>query len=410
MIKSDETIEFKVDASRQVQTAMCMDDTEDSDTVKQPLSINSAVFNKSSLCAIEDQVVVFKRPLDSLPEDVEHNNSSLEGEEEDTSEMALSSLMESNTDVVSSSSSTSGTTACITIQAETMTAAPRKRVSFANQSDIQSAMAGASGDNARAKSAPQNVQSGEDKGQEVEFKRPSKRSKPDTKVFGSSVKSICASSFLADRAVHVINNQSYLEIGVLGRGGSACVRKILSNEGSIYAFKKIQVNSGNSSLCASMDEEAEEVLESYINEINLLKQFKNNPFIIELIDCEINQSEMSVSMIMEAGEIDLASCISQQKKMTQQSLCVDPKGKQKPFYGSVNPFFARIVWEKMLLAVDHIHSQRIVHGDLKPANFVFVKGQLKLIDFGIAKAISSDTTNIYRDSLIGVRLYFLNST
>lgn len=40
-------------------------------------------------------------------------------------------------------------------------------------------------------------------------------------------------------------------------------------------------------------------------------------------------------------------------------------------------------------------------GDLKPANFVFVKGHLKLIDFGIAKSFSADTTNIYRESQIG---------
>lgn len=49
-----------------------------------------------------------------------------------------------------------------------------------------------------------------------------------------------------------------------------------------------------------------------------------------------------------------------------------------------------------------IHEARIVHGDLKPANFVFVKGKLKLIDFGIAKGIPrDDTINITRDTQTG---------
>lgn len=54
----------------------------------------------------------------------------------------------------------------------------------------------------------------------------------------------------------------------------------------------------------------------------------------------------------------------------------------------------------MLLAVNTIHEERIVHSDLKPANFLLVRGSLKLIDFGIAKAIMSDTTNIQRDSQV----------
>jgi serine/threonine-protein kinase TTK/MPS1 len=57
----------------------------------------------------------------------------------------------------------------------------------------------------------------------------------------------------------------------------------------------------------------------------------------------------------------------------------------------------------MLTAVHSIHEQRIVHSDLKPANFLLVEGTLKLIDFGIATAIQSDTTSIQRENQVGWR-------
>lgn len=43
-------------------------------------------------------------------------------------------------------------------------------------------------------------------------------------------------------------------------------------------------------------------------------------------------------------------------------------------------------------------------------NFLFVRGALKLIDFGIAKAIEShDTTNVYRETLSGTLSYMVSS-
>ncbi|ERN16069.1 hypothetical protein AMTR_s00030p00135300 [Amborella trichopoda] len=61
--------------------------------------------------------------------------------------------------------------------------------------------------------------------------------------------------------------------------------------------------------------------------------------------------------------------------------------------------------QQILKAVNTIHEERIVHSDLKPANFLLFKGSLTLIDFGIAKAIQSDTTHIQRDSQVGTLNY-----
>jgi serine/threonine protein kinase len=88
--------------------------------------------------------------------------------------------------------------------------------------------------------------------------------------------------------------------------------------------------------------------------------------------------------------------------LQQQNLMVDrTEGHRR-----LNMNFVRLTWHQMLSAVHCIHEARIIHSDLKPANFLFVRGALKLIDFGIAKAIQSDdTNNIYRDSQIGTLNY-----
>ncbi|OUM59255.1 hypothetical protein PIROE2DRAFT_47256 [Piromyces sp. E2] len=153
----------------------------------------------------------------------------------------------------------------------------------------------------------------------------------------------------------------------IGRGGTSKVYKVLSQEGKILALKKIDINGSDKN-----------AINSYVNEINLLNHLRNNSRIIQLVDSEINREANSIYMVMECGEIDLAKLLQKEgKKISISSI--------------------KMYWEQMLKAVHAIHEENIIHSDLKPANFLLVGGALKLIDFGIAKAIPNDTTNIHRD-------------
>ena len=62
-------------------------------------------------------------------------------------------------------------------------------------------------------------------------------------------------------------------------------------------------------------------------------------------------------------------------------------------------------WKQILKGVQELHEERIVHGDLKPGNFLFIKNNLKLIDFGISRLIENNTTNISRDIHVGTLNY-----
>ncbi|KAI0766429.1 kinase-like domain-containing protein [Trametes elegans] len=148
----------------------------------------------------------------------------------------------------------------------------------------------------------------------------------------------------------------------------------------IYALKRVPLDKIDS-----------ETVAGYMNEIRLLRRLSDNARIIRLIDSEVKQpspnQKGNLMLVMELGEIDLAKLLYQQQK--------EP----------LDPVWIAYYWKQMLQAVHVIHEEKIVHSDLKPANFVLVRGQLKLIDFGIANAIANDTTNIQRDHQIGTVNY-----
>ncbi|KAL7555558.1 hypothetical protein ACA910_013035 [Epithemia clementina (nom. ined.)] len=180
-----------------------------------------------------------------------------------------------------------------------------------------------------------------------------------------------------------VNGIPYVKLGgPVGKGGSCKVYRALAKDYSVVAIKKVKIG--------GMDKKA---IDSYANEIRLLKSLRGCSTIIQMHDSEVDLQRKAIFVVMELGEADLNHVLQKQTHSTNGGR-------------SLNMNFIRLTWHQMLSAVHCIHEHRIIHGDLKPANFLFVKGTLKLIDFGIAKAIEThDTTNIYRESQIGTLNY-----
>jgi serine/threonine protein kinase len=65
------------------------------------------------------------------------------------------------------------------------------------------------------------------------------------------------------------------------------------------------------------------------------------------------------------------------------------------------------IYLQMLKAVEYAHNNQIVHRDLKPANFMIDRsGQVKLMDFGIAKSIDSESSEFTQTGTqIGTVMY-----
>jgi serine/threonine protein kinase len=184
-----------------------------------------------------------------------------------------------------------------------------------------------------------------------------------------------------------VNDVPYLKLGVIGMGGSCKVYSALTKERSVVAIKKVSTS--------GMDRK---VLALYANEIDLLKRLRGNSEIIQMHDSQVDRTRKAIFVVMELGEADLNYVLQRQARSSAAS-----REEAQP---SLSMHFIRLTWHQMLSAVRCIHDARIVHGDLKPANFLFVRGVLKLIDFGIAKAIQNDdSTGIFRENFVGTVNY-----
>ncbi|KAG0148908.1 hypothetical protein CROQUDRAFT_40672 [Cronartium quercuum f. sp. fusiforme G11] len=181
-----------------------------------------------------------------------------------------------------------------------------------------------------------------------------------------------------DKLAITVNGIPYSRQSVIGKGGSSKVYRCALPNGSSkqVAIKVVTLKSNEL-----------ESWHTFNNEIKLLESLKGHERIIRLEDSSNDNNRKRIFLVMELGEIDLSHLLSKQI------------GKPVSFR------FIKHIWEQMLEAVHTVHEAGIIHTDLKPANFVLVQGMVKIIDFGIAKAVSNDTTNISRESQIGTANY-----
>lgn len=175
-----------------------------------------------------------------------------------------------------------------------------------------------------------------------------------------------------------VNDIQYAVLGVMGKGGSSKVYQVFDNNHKIKAIKVVDLNNAN-----------DLIVEGYKNEIKLLQRLQYCEQVIKMYDSEYKQDTNELYVVMECGNEDLSSFFRSRTK------------NRKPLSDNLICFY----WEVMLEAVQALHKEGIIHSDLKPANFLLVGGNLKLIDFGIAKALQQDKTSVILETQIGTLNY-----
>jgi serine/threonine-protein kinase TTK/MPS1 len=206
-------------------------------------------------------------------------------------------------------------------------------------------------------------------------------------IFGAMAKVV------GDRNMFEINGKRYFRLCKIGKGGSSRVYKVMDECMELRAVKIVDLAGVPGATIAS-----------YRNEIDVLHKLRAKPNIIHLYDSQT--SDKYIALVLEYAEADLQSVLSNLRRSLRTAEQHAAEHNESPSQAHACFFnYIRLFWQQMLLAVHTIHTERIVHGDLKPANFVCHRGTLKLIDFGIASQIVGDTTNIVRPGAMGTINY-----
>ncbi|KAL1490961.1 hypothetical protein ABEB36_011630 [Hypothenemus hampei] len=169
----------------------------------------------------------------------------------------------------------------------------------------------------------------------------------------------------------IVKRREYTVLELLGKGGSSEVFSCFDvNNKKLVAVKVVNLTDDSTR-------------DGYINEVKLLESLQNCDRIIKMHDYE-NQLD-TLTIVLEHGGKDLNAILK--RLATKQA--------------NIPIYMLLFYWLEMLYAVKQIHSNGVIHSDLKPANFLRVDEGLKLIDFGIASKVQENMTCVLKPNQEG---------
>ena len=163
------------------------------------------------------------------------------------------------------------------------------------------------------------------------------------------------------------------KIGIGGGGNPVYIVKNLTN-GKKLALKKIIIN-----------KDSPEEMQSCINEIKILKQLKH-PYLIEYEDSFLHKNKIYI--VMEyANEKDLETKIKNYKLKNEQ-------------------ISENLIWKyflQIISGISYLHSNKIIHRDIKGQNLLLSDDNIKIGDFGTSKKM--DNTNAFANTSLGTPFF-----
>ena len=128
------------------------------------------------------------------------------------------------------------------------------------------------------------------------------------------------------------------------------------------------------------DETMNEIL---VMEPEIMIKLKDCEHVVKLLNHEMLTRELMV-VVMELGQETLADILSR---------------------GELSLTEVREHWSSVLSCVENLHTNNIIHCDIKPENFIILQGKMKIIDFGLSVILPEDKAEIDVEKTWGTGVY-----